>query len=175
MTTTAITSKQVSASVRKTLGKLADRGGTLKYDDGTEITLPAGLGFAIRAAMHGVGITIEDRGYVDRVTGGDREKITEFSAERDAIVAEVDKIRTAYQPPLGGTTKWGAIIISARATTSHREGTGISGADHYNPPLYCANCRTEILRGEPKHQVIGRTSGQADTLCGTCNQREMYS
>ena len=118
--TATLTSKGVSAHVRKTLGKLAGTGGTLRFGDGTEITLPAGLGFAVRAAKHSVGITIEDRGYVDQVTGGDRERIGEFKAESEAIVAEVDKIRALYNPPLPGATKWGLIIVSATPGTVTR-------------------------------------------------------
>ena len=51
------------------------------------------------------------------------------------------------------------IIISATPTGISREGSRISESDHYDPRLYCTDCRVEILRGEPKHDIIGRTPG----------------
>jgi hypothetical protein len=170
--TSMATAKQAAADIRKTLGMLANSG-HIRFSSGTEIKVPAGLGFSVRATRTGVNITIEDRGWVDNVTGGDREEIDGHGQEQKEIKAEVDKIRGMYKPELPGETKWGTIIISARATTTSREGSRISDSDHYDPRLYCDRCRVEILRGEDRHEIAGRTSGRIDTLCGTCHAKWM--
>src|SRR5260370_1074310 len=73
-------------------------------------------GSAVGAPKTGVNTTTEDRGGADRVTGGDRAKTTGSRQQKDEIRAEVDKIRGMFSPPLRGTTQWGPILISARAT-----------------------------------------------------------
>lgn len=166
------TAKQVAADIRKTLDLLA-KSGHIRFTNGTEIKVPTGLGFSVRATKSGVNITIEDSGWADRVTGGDREKISEHKQQAKDIQAEVDKIRGMYTPELPGETKWGLIVISARPTTISREGSGMSDADHYDPRLYCNGCRVEILRREPKYEIAGRTPGRIDTLCEHCNEAEM--
>ena len=160
--------------MRKTLDMLA-RSGHVHWGSGAEVRVPLGLGFNVRATKTGVNITIEDRGWVDRVTNGDRSKIGEHRHEETEIIAEVDKVRSImFSPPLPGETKWAPIIISVRAGNTSREGSDISDTDHYDPRLYCAECKVEILRGEDKAEVAGPTPGRIDVLCGPCNHRLLY-
>ena len=113
--TETMTTKGAPASVRKTLGMLASHG-RISNSKGDVIEIPSGLGFTVRATAKGVNITIEDRGWADRVTGGDRAKIADHRQQRDEIHAEVDKVRGMFSPALPGKTEWGLILISARAT-----------------------------------------------------------
>lgn len=123
-TATTMTLRQVSADLRTTLRKAASRGGVRFPAKGIEIELPAGLGFTARATRTGVNITITDAGWVDAFTSGDREQIVvrqaEFQQEQDAITAEVDKIRGAYEPRLPGRTTWAPIPIRGRVTSVSR-------------------------------------------------------
>jgi hypothetical protein len=111
----SMTTKQVAAKVREALDVAAAHNG-LRWADGREMILPSGLGFTVRATKTGVNIVIDDRGWVDEVTGGNREAITEWQREKEAIADQVDTIRDSYKPRLPGKTTWGPIFISARVT-----------------------------------------------------------
>jgi len=168
---TTVTYKAVAANVRESLGGFLDRngyrtmGGTMRFStpqgDSTEMSLPSGLGFTIRATKAGVNITIEDRGWVDGVTGGDRGKISERQQEMAAIVAEVDKFRSLYPTPLPGKTGWGMIIIGARAT-----GTTITGS-HDKTCDRCGHGTAEWreVAGTP----LSIREGRPEIMCVPCN------
>ena len=95
--------------------------------------------------------------------------------EGKALIAKVDEVaaRQRWIAPDGtglvGDTKFGVCIVAVTPTRLSREGTGYDDR-HYDPRLYCAGCRVEILRGEFKAQAVGRTPGQIDTLCEPCNK-----
>ena len=123
--TDKMTAKQAAARVRKSLDMLAEHG-RIRIDnhgngDDSVIEVPRGLDFTVRATSKGVNITIEDRGWVDRVTGGDREKIIGLDKEADEIKAEVDKIRRLLFRDLPGETKWGVVVISAGPSMTRTE------------------------------------------------------
>jgi hypothetical protein len=112
------TTKQAAENLRKVLARAERAGGVRWPGIDYEFRVPSGVHFAVRATKTGVNITIEDRGYVDRVTGGNRRKLDEHRAEMNTIKEQTDELRgKLYDPPLPGTTKWGPIIISSRVTT----------------------------------------------------------
>lgn len=168
-----LTTKQVSADLRKSLGILAEHG-ILRYSSGAEIHVPAGLDFTVRATRTGVNITIEDRGWRESASASEADDADGWREEAARIRAEVDKIRGLYTPSLPGKTEWGPIFTTTRTTTS-RDGSALSAADHYDPPLYCDVCRTEILRGESKVEEAGRTPGRIDVICISCHSHEITS
>lgn len=113
--------KQAAAYLREKLAKIQSYGGLtqahLARPNGEElfVRLPSDVHFAVRATKSGVNITIEDRGYVDRVTGGDPSSFGDDDYDK-AVVAEVERVRNWFFNDLPGETKWGPIIISATTT-----------------------------------------------------------
>jgi hypothetical protein len=112
-----MTTKQVAAKVRKHLEMArdgADRGEVTTFSFESEsdymLRLPKGLRFYVRATKAGVNISIADQGYVDAVTGGDRES---WSRKLGEPVVEMLK---EYEQRVWGTqlgsVEWGDILIS---------------------------------------------------------------
>jgi len=123
-----MTAKQAAAQLRGWLNRAqtaADQGGHLQSSKptGEQFTtaLPAGLRFAVRATRSGVNVTIEDGGYVDRVTNGDRRA---FGAEhKQPVVDEVERIRAwTFDGQLPGKTEWAPVLISATLAGATRIG-----------------------------------------------------
>jgi hypothetical protein len=105
-----LTTKQVSADLRKSLGILAEHG-ILRYSSGAEIHVPAGLDFTVRATRTGVNITIEDRGWRESASASEADDADGWREEAARIRAEVDKIRGLYTPSLPGKTEWVLPVI----------------------------------------------------------------
>jgi hypothetical protein len=105
------TPKQAAARLRKTI-TMAQNGGVGLRVDGVErfrVDLPSDLQFKVRATTTGVNVSVDDAGYVNRVTEDNPDN---FGGQfRDPIIREVDKLRGAWTPPLPGETKWGLIVI----------------------------------------------------------------
>jgi hypothetical protein len=145
--TETMTTKQVAERVRKLLAQPG-----------------SGLRFSVRATRTGINITIHDDGYVNQVTGGDREK---FSKQEHGtpVIKRVDSVRQMFDPPLPGKTTWAPIIISARVTSVTRVGPGGEiVAD-------CDRCGAAIYRGGTRHTLA--SSRGVEELCGDCHSAEL--
>jgi hypothetical protein len=161
------TAKEIATDLRKMFEK-AERG-PLRWPDGYVFELPEGLHIAVRATRTGVNFTIENRGWVDRVTGGDRHKLKEHRAEQQAIKDKLDELRSKrFDPPLPGKTEWGMIVISAKATGV----THVSYDGTETRYVYCDRCRAEIpAQGGARHQLLGADG--VEELCEDCHEAEM--
>jgi hypothetical protein len=112
-----LTAKQAAAHMRKHL-KAPGSVWTWTNPSGEkfELRVPAGVHLAVRATRSGVNVTIEDRGYVDAVTGGDRRA---WRPELGEPVVEMvrDYQRFIFGEEIG-EVKWGAIFIFSEGTTA---------------------------------------------------------
>ena len=121
---TNMTLKQAADKVRKALPQNGEGPWRLSNADGWELVLPAGITYRVRATKNGVSIILEDHGFIDAITGGNRTALGDEHRDKMAVVvAAVDQLRgRMFSPPLPGETKWGVIILSARPTTvtTHR-------------------------------------------------------
>jgi hypothetical protein len=90
----------------------------------TEVCLPTGLTYRVRATKSGVNVTIEDGypSYIGKATGGDRRKWSKEYSQ--PVIEEVDKLRNLWEPALPGETKMGLVVIAAHATTVTSTDTG---------------------------------------------------
>jgi hypothetical protein len=170
-----ITYKQAAAHLRKLLngacGGWRAPGGGITWSDGSKTRIPAGLGFAVRATKNGVNITIEDHGYIDAITGGDRAAWGPGRPEMNDIIELADEVRKkAFSGPDGkllpGTTGWGPVIISARTTGWTHVGRDGSETKY----AICDTCGAEVPWGD-RRELAG--PGGLKTLCETCNDVEM--
>jgi hypothetical protein len=111
--TTSLTTKQAAAKIRGHLNN-ATGGWRFRLPDGEEYTLrvPAGLKFNVRATRDGVNVSIEDRGYIDDVTGGDRHSIDRQGHLRP-IVELVEEYEQRIWGRKLGKVEWADILISA--------------------------------------------------------------
>lgn len=128
---TMITMKQAADKVRKALPKSGEGPWRISNDNGLDVTLPAGIVYRVRATKNGVSIILEDYGFINRITGGDRHALDEHRDEMAVVVAAADQVRGMFDPPLPGETKWGVIIIDAHATTvttHRRDGSEVTEA-----------------------------------------------
>src|SRR6266853_1158523 len=100
--------RQVAADLRKHIAN--GQGKTMNWalENGSDfsVTLEPDIDYRVRATKNGVSITLDECGYVDRVTGGDRASIK--GKDHQHVIAEVDKLRMLYQDdkgsPLPGET-----------------------------------------------------------------------
>jgi hypothetical protein len=117
-----LTAKQAADKVRKSLPQRGEGPWRISNDNGLDVTLPAGIIYRVRATKNGVNITLEDYGFINRITGGNRHALDEHRDEMAVVVAAADQVRRMFEPPLPGETKWGVIVLSAEPTTvtTHR-------------------------------------------------------
>ncbi len=117
-----VTAKKAAAMVRKHLAAAIKGSVTWPMANGESYKLTfgpdCGLRFAVRATPSGkVNVTIEDDGYVDRVTGGDREAFFPSEAGREVVEQVLDYERKVWGREMGDVA-WGLVFISVRPTGS---------------------------------------------------------